>query len=196
MSNSTIRRRLRAVGLKARRPIRRPFLTDGQKQAWCGARRNCNLRTWRRIHWSDESRFLIHMTDGRPWIWRRSNEAYNQQMIYATEPFGGGSVMMWGCFSYDCKLDLITIPVTLNAHRCQQEVLDAAVIPHFDNHPLATRPIFIDDNARSHRGRAVIAHLRNNAIETLPWLARSPDLILVEQHLWDYLGRQFQDPTV
>ena len=80
-------------------------------------------------------------------------------MIYATEPFGGGSVMVWRCISYDCKLDLITIPMTLNAQRYQQEVLDAAVIPHFDNHPLVTRPIFMDDNARPHRGRAVIAHL-------------------------------------
>ena len=53
VSNSTIRRRLRAAGLKARRPNRRPFLTDQHKQArlvWCGARRNWNLRTWRRIH--------------------------------------------------------------------------------------------------------------------------------------------------
>ena len=28
---------------------------------------------------------------------------------------GGGSVMVWGCVSYDCKLDLITIPGALNA---------------------------------------------------------------------------------
>ena len=102
------------------------------------------------------------MTGGRLRVWRRPNKAYNQQMIYATEPFGGSSVMVWGCISYDCKLDLITIPMTLNSQRYQQEVLDAAVIPHFDNHPLATRPIFMDDYVRSHRGRAVIAHLRNN----------------------------------
>ena len=70
-----------------------------------------------------------------------------------------------------------------------------AVIPHFDNHPLATRPIFMDDNARPHRGRAVIAHLQNNAIEILPWPARSPDN---PTDLWDYLGRQVQarDPPV
>ena len=51
---------------------------------------------------------------------------------------GGGSVMVWKCISYDCKMDLITIPGTLNAQRYQQEMLDAAFIPHFDNHPLAT----------------------------------------------------------
>ena len=79
------------------------------------------------IHWSDESRFLLHMTDGRLRAWKHPNEAYNQQIIYATEPFGSGSVMVWGCICYDCKLDLITIPMTLNAQRYQQEVLD--VIP-------------------------------------------------------------------
>ena len=198
--NSTIRRRLRTAGLKARRPIRRPFLTDRHKQVrlvWCGARCNWNLKPWRRIHWSDESQFLLYMTDGRLRVWRRPNEAYNQQMINAIELFGGGSVMVWGCISYDCKLDLIKSPMTLNAQRYQQEMLDAAVIPHFDSHPLATRPMCMNDNARPSRGRAVIAHLRMNAIETLPWPARSPDLNPVE-HLWDYLGRQVQarDPPV
>ena len=65
VSNSTIRRRLRAAGLKARRPIRRPFITDRHKQArlvWCGSRRNWNLRTWRWIHWLDESRFHYENT--------------------------------------------------------------------------------------------------------------------------------------
>ena len=82
---------------EGRRPTRRPLLTDRHKQArlvWSGARRNWNHRTWRWIHWSDESRFLLHMTDGCLRVWRRPNEAYNQQMIYATEPFGGGSEMV------------------------------------------------------------------------------------------------------
>ena len=110
-----------------------------------------------RIHWSDKSRFLLYKTYGRPRVWRRLNEAYNQQVIYTTEPFCGGSVMVWGRISYVCKLDLITIILTLNAKWYQQEVLDATVIPHFDNHPFATRPVLMDDNARTHRGRAVIA---------------------------------------
>jgi hypothetical protein len=70
--------------------------------AWCLARRGWNLRTWRKIHWSDENRFLLHATDGRkyslypkehpancPSRWRLSNGL--------------------GCISHDCKLDLVTI---------------------------------------------------------------------------------------
>ena len=55
----------------------------------------------------------------------------------------------------------------------------------------------MDNNSKPHSGRAVIAHLRNNAIETLYWPARCPDLNPIE-HLWDYLGHQVQarDPPV
>jgi transposase len=51
-----------------RRVIKRPLLVDRHRRtrlAWCLARRGWNLRTWRKIHWSNESRFLLHVTDGR-----------------------------------------------------------------------------------------------------------------------------------
>jgi hypothetical protein len=44
--------------------IKRPLLVDRHRRArlaWCLARRGWNLRTWRNIHWSDESRFLLHV---------------------------------------------------------------------------------------------------------------------------------------
>jgi hypothetical protein len=35
-----------------------------------------------------------------------------------------------------------------------RDVLQPVVAPHFDNHPLATRPVYMDDNAKPHRSRA------------------------------------------
>jgi hypothetical protein len=34
---------------------------------------------------------------------------YTPRNIQPTVPYGEGSVMVWGCISHDCKLDLVTI---------------------------------------------------------------------------------------
>jgi hypothetical protein len=80
-----------------------------RRLAWWLARRDWNLRTWRNIHWSDASWFLLHVTDGRMRVWRHKYTAYAPRNIHPTVPYGGGSVMVWGCISHDCKLDLVTI---------------------------------------------------------------------------------------
>ena len=72
-----------------------------------------------------------------------------------------------------------------------QTVLQPVVVPHFGNHPFGTRPVYMDDNDRPHRSRAVTAYLQNEAITNLPWPAMSPDLNPL-QHIWDMLGRGIQ----
>jgi hypothetical protein len=77
--------------------IKRPLLADRHRRtrlAWCLARRGWNLRTWRKIHWSDESRFLLHVTDDRMRVCRHKNTAYTPRNIQPTVPYGGGSVMV------------------------------------------------------------------------------------------------------
>ena len=76
LSTRTVRNRLRASGYRAHRPIRRPMLTPGQKAVrlyWCQQRRNWNIRSWRKIHLSDESRFLLHFRECRVYVWRQRN---------------------------------------------------------------------------------------------------------------------------
>jgi transposase len=104
LSTRTVRNRLKSAGFKSRRVIKRPLLADRHRRsrlAWCLARRGWKLRTWRKIHWSDESRFLLHVTDGRMRIWRNKYTAYTPRNIQPTVPDGGGSVMVWGCISHD-----------------------------------------------------------------------------------------------
>ena len=65
LSTRTVRNRLKSAGLKSRIVIKRPLLADRHRRsrlAWCLTRRGWNLRTWRKIHWSDYSRFLLHVT--------------------------------------------------------------------------------------------------------------------------------------
>ena len=170
LSRRTVRNRLESAGLKSRRVIKRPLLVDRHRRsrlAWCLARRGWNLRTWRKIHSSDESRFLLHVTDCRMKVWRHKNTHYIPRNIQPTVPYGGGSVKVWGCISHDCKLDLVTIQGNLTGDQYTRDVLQP-VVPHFDNHPLATRPVYMDDNARPNRSRAVTAYLQSEAVTSVP----------------------------
>ena len=99
--------------------------------------------------------------------------------------------MVWGGISHDCKLDLVTIQGNLTGDQYIRDVLQPVVVPHFDNHPLATRPVYMDDNARPHRSRAVTAYLQSEAVTSVPWPAISPDLN-PREHTWDMLGRRIQ----
>jgi hypothetical protein len=69
-------------------------------------------------------------------VWRHKNTAYSPKNIQPTVPYGGGSLIFWGCISHDCKLDLITIKGNLTGDQYIRDFLQPVIVPHFDNHPL------------------------------------------------------------
>ena len=61
ISPHTVIRHLHHQGMRARRPIKRPQLTLRHRHArfdWSHDHLGWTIRTWRWVHWSDESRFL------------------------------------------------------------------------------------------------------------------------------------------
>uniref|UniRef100_A0A8R1IRK0 HTH_Tnp_Tc3_2 domain-containing protein n=1 Tax=Caenorhabditis japonica TaxID=281687 RepID=A0A8R1IRK0_CAEJA len=82
----TIRRRLQVAGLHGRRPVKKPFVSLKNRKArveWAKQHLSWGPREWANHIWSDESKFNI----------------YAAQYQFPTVKHGGGSVMVWGCFS-------------------------------------------------------------------------------------------------
>jgi hypothetical protein len=76
ISTCTVIRRLHHQGMRARRPIKRPQLTLRHYHArfdWSHDHLGWTIRTWRWVHWSNESRFLLRPTDDRARVWRQRN---------------------------------------------------------------------------------------------------------------------------
>ena len=109
--------------------------------------------------------------------------------MLGTTAFGGGGVTVWGCFSIDCKLDLYVLDGNLTGQKYRDNVLAPRVVPHFDNHALVDRPMFMDDNAWRHRARIVQHFLQQEVVQTIPCPAMSPDMNPIE-HVWDFIGRK------
>nr|CAH7763870.1 unnamed protein product [Callosobruchus chinensis] len=78
------------------------------------------------------------------------------------------------------------IPGTMTGASYLQNIINAIVQPL--RNKIGDQFIFMDDNARPHRTRAVQQALENGNIARLEWPAMSPDMNLIE-HVWNYVSR-------
>ncbi|GFW49176.1 transposable element Tcb1 transposase [Trichonephila clavipes] len=66
---------------------------------------------WKKVIFSDESKFTIFGSDSRRTIWRKPNTALNPKNLRPTVKHGGGSVMIWGCTRVNGKFAQFCIRV-------------------------------------------------------------------------------------
>ena len=122
ISPKTVGSRLREIGLRARRPYVGLPLTQARRlrrMAWLTAHatRLFPMRQWRRVLFTDESRFTLYRADGRSRVYRRRGERFADACVVERDRFGGGSVMVWGGVAHGIKSQLIIVAGNMTAVR-------------------------------------------------------------------------------
>ena len=166
----TVWNRLRPDGLRARRPNNGPILTPYHRRnrfAWATRHLRFNQRQWNSIVFSDESRFTLRFADGRVRVYRRPGERHAEACVRKVDRFGGGSLMVCGCFFFAhgrSSLVVVVVQGYLTANQYRDQILQPFLLPFMSRHgPGLTLQ---HDNARPHTAFLTQDFLRNAGVKS------------------------------
>lgn len=112
ISVTTVKRRLHEKGLYGRIAVKKPLLREVNRRKrliWAKEHSLWTVDDWKKVLWSDESKFMIFGTKRNVYVRRKVNESHLKSCIVPTVKHDGGSVMVWGCFGNNRVGDIVKI---------------------------------------------------------------------------------------
>ncbi|KAF7969487.1 hypothetical protein HWV62_27229 [Athelia sp. TMB] len=185
---------LREIGLNGRVRRAKPLLTDDhivKCQDWLEKHCDWQLEDWKKVWFSDKSKFNLFGSDGRHYCRRRPGEEYLKRNVKKTVKHGGGSVMVWGCISWKGTGRLVRIEGIMDRYKYCDILEDGLLGSLHDQGLRASEIIFQQDSDPKHTAHFTKGWLRDHGIKTHPWAPQSADLNIIE-HGWEQLDRQIR----
>jgi hypothetical protein len=96
-----VKRRLRDADLLGRVAKKKPYLRLAKKKKrlrWSKKHRHWTEEDWKKVLWTDESKFEVFGSQRRTFMRRRKNEKMLEECLTPSVKHGGGTVVAWVCF--------------------------------------------------------------------------------------------------
>ena len=137
-----------------------------------------------KVLWSDKTKMELFGLNAKRYILCKPNTAHHPKNTIPTVKHGGGSIMLWGCFSSAGTGALVSMEGKMVGAN-YRKILDENLLPSARKLKFGRKFNFQHKHNPKHTAKAPLEWLRDKKINVLEWPSQSADLNPIKNLLHD-----------